>query len=343
MNDSYWQTEVGFNYRHILPNKNSNSGDIFDPYKNEKYKDYTVFTMLRTPLDRITSEYHFIRERREFTTLLKKQPKNFESYIKNVQTNNGVVNFLKGRRMYSSHRASENDLEEILESINKIPIHVGIFEHFNDSLSYFSSVSNIKWKKNIDVKRMTFKRPLINEIPNDIIELINDKNSLDQKLYNFCLSRFKIKTLGLNKKNITFIKDKYNHVIPYCIKWCFFEFCLDNKKFIKVNIEYFKSLTFFLIEKKKINDGRVYTRIWNNSFINAFDDLFKGTKLNDLIKNSYDRNTDPLEQLILIARIIDNYLSSPNGDRENYYKSLQFVPEKIILEKKGFLSSFFKS
>jgi hypothetical protein len=46
---------------------------------------------------------------------------------------------------------------------------------------------------------------------------------------------------------------------------------------------------------------------------------------------------------MLIARIIDNYLSNPNRDRENYYKSLQFVPEKIILEKKRFLSSFFKS
>jgi hypothetical protein len=46
---------------------------------------------------------------------------------------------------------------------------------------------------------------------------------------------------------------------------------------------------------------------------------------------------------MLIARIIDNYLSNTNGDRKNYYKSLQFVPEKIILGKKGFLSSFFRS
>ena len=182
MNDSFWQTKVGFNYRHIFPNKNSNAGDIFDPYENEKYKDYIIFTMLRTPLDRITSEYHFIRERREFTKLLKKQPKDFRSYVKSPQTNNGVINFLKGRRMYSSHKASEHDLDDILESINKIPIHVGIFEYFNNSLSYFSSVSGIKWKKNIEVKRMTFKRPLVSQIPENIKELINENNKLDQKL-----------------------------------------------------------------------------------------------------------------------------------------------------------------
>ena len=36
MNNSFWQKQaVGFNYRHILPNKVSNSGDIFDPTENE--------------------------------------------------------------------------------------------------------------------------------------------------------------------------------------------------------------------------------------------------------------------------------------------------------------------
>ena len=343
MNNSYWQTEVGFNYRHILSDKKSNSGDIFDPYENEKYKDYIIFTILRHPVDRITSEYHFIRERKEFTNLLKKHPKDFESYIKNTQTNNGVISFLKGRRMYTSHKANEVDLEDIIDSINNIPIHVGIFEHFNDSLSYFSSIAGIKWKKSIDVKRMTLKRPQLNEIPNELIELINEKNSLDLELYNYCLSKFKEKTIGLNKKNITFIKDKYNHVVPYCLKWCFFDFCLENKRFLKVNFEYFKSLTFFLIQEKKITDGKNYTISWNKSFICAFNELFTDTILSKEIENCFNNESEPLQQLIKIAEVIDHYLKNQKGDRTNYYKPLKFDPDKVLVEKKGFLSSIFGS
>ena len=341
MNNTFWQTEVGFNYRHILPNKKSNSGDIFDPKENAKYQEYTIFTMLRHPVDRITSEYHFIRERREFTTLLKSHPKNFESYIKSAQTNNGVISFLKGRRMFTSHKASNNDLDDIIESINSIPIHVGIFELFSESLSYFSSVSGIKWKKNIEVKRMTLKRPQLNEIPNGIIELIRERNQLDLKLYDYCLKHFKEKVVGLNKQNINFIKDKYNHVIPYCLKWCFFEFCLENKKFLKVNFEFFKNLTFFLIKENKIINGRTYTVIWNNSFINQFNESFKESSLSLKLSSSFNKNGDPLNELMKIAEIIDSYLKNPNGDRTNYYKPLKFDPNNVTVEKKGFFRSIF--
>ena len=34
MNNSLWQTEIGFNYRHIDANKLSNSGDIFRSSKH---------------------------------------------------------------------------------------------------------------------------------------------------------------------------------------------------------------------------------------------------------------------------------------------------------------------
>ena len=190
---------------------------------------------------------------------------------------------------------------------------------------------------------MTFKRPLVSEIPKNIIELISENNKLDQKLYDFCLDRFQTKTSSLNNKNITFIKDKYNHVIPYCLKWCFFEFCLDNKKFLKVNFEYFKSLTFFLIKDKKITDGKTYTKSWNNSFINEFSESFKGSLLSLEITNSYKKGGDPFEELIKIAEIIDSYLKDTGGDRTNYYKPLKFNTENIILEKNSFLSLFFKS
>ena len=56
MHNVYWQTDIDFNYRHIdIKTKKSTCGDIFDAVNSRKYSDYTIFTMLREPVDRIIS------------------------------------------------------------------------------------------------------------------------------------------------------------------------------------------------------------------------------------------------------------------------------------------------
>ena len=147
MNGTYWQTKPGFNYRHILSDKSSNSGDIFLNKNRDKYKNERIFMMLRHPVDRLVSEYYFITNRNEFTDLIKSKPKSFEDYIKSPQTQNYVINFLKGNRMYSTVRPSPADLESVINAIDNLPIYVGIFERFSESLSYFNQHLGIKWKK----------------------------------------------------------------------------------------------------------------------------------------------------------------------------------------------------
>ena len=158
MNSTSWQTKPGFNYRHIIADKTSNSGDIFDPVNIEKYKAYTIFMMLRDPIDRVISEYYFIKDRKEFIDLIKNKPKDFKAYIKSRQTQNYVVNFLKGRRMYDLHTAKEQDLKDIIEAVEKLPIHMGIFENFSESLTYFSLNTGIKWKKKINSLQINLAR-----------------------------------------------------------------------------------------------------------------------------------------------------------------------------------------
>ena len=63
----------------------------------------------------------------------------------------------------------------------------------------------------------------------------------------------------------------------------FFEFCMDNKKFIKQNFEYFKSLTFFLINEKGIRDGRTFTQAWNESFLNTISTHFPNSDFEKII------------------------------------------------------------
>ncbi|MFT6246471.1 MAG: hypothetical protein ACJAXI_003251, partial [Crocinitomicaceae bacterium] len=205
--------------------------------------------MLRHPVDRVISEYYFIKERKEFTKLLKPHPKDFESYIRNRQTQNYVVNFLKGKRMYSTVAANADHLEDVLESIDELPIHVGIFEQFSDSLAYFSNAIGIEWNKEITIKRMTLRRPKVSE---ELKKLIEECNSLDMELYNYCLKRFD--TSNKAKEKFAFHGDRYDHIIAYASGACLYEFCLEDKSFIKQNFLFFKDLTFYLINDQKIVD-----------------------------------------------------------------------------------------
>ena len=342
MNNSFWQTEVGFNYRHILPNKTSNSGDIFDPDTIEQFKEYKIFMMLRDPIDRIISEYYFIKERKEFIDLLKNKPKDFTSYINNRQTQNGVINFLVGRRMYDLHAANKNDLNNVLDAIDSIPIHIGIFEQFAASLSYFGNEAGIKWKKNIEVKRMTFKRPKADDLTDEIKNSIIKNNQLDVALYEHGLKKFNALKSNIHNINISFNKDKYNHVIPYCAKWCFFEFCMENKKFIAQNFEYFKSLTFYLINNKGVRDGKEYTNSWNQTFLNSIENQFPNSDFSISLKKGFNKDGDPLEETAKIALALDDFFILNKNRANAYYKPLKFNEQLVIHKsKKGFLKSLF--
>ena len=56
--------------------------------------------MVRDPVDRLISEYYFLRERKNFMDLLKKKPRDFNDYILNPQTQNYTIGFLVGKRIF---------------------------------------------------------------------------------------------------------------------------------------------------------------------------------------------------------------------------------------------------
>lgn len=346
MKNNYWQTEPDFNYRHIIPNtRESNAGDIFDPRNIKKYSDFHLFMMMRDPIDRTASEYYFIRERRTFMELISKKPIDFRKYIKSNQTQNGVVNFLKGRPFFSSIPSTKKDLDDIIECIDKTPIKTGIFEDFDASLNYFSSGSDLKWKKNVEVKRMTFIRPKKEEIEDELKSLILSKNELDKELYDYCCNNFKNKHKQNNSFNIQFIKDKYNHVIPYAYNFCFFDFCLKNKKYIHNQETFFKPLTFFLIQNRKIQDGKTFVELWNRSFINAIEDQFTGSTLQEALSKIELNNQDPFECTITIAHSIDAFFEKEKTSFHQYYNAMEFKEKYVPKVKSGLtsiISSLFK-
>jgi len=347
MQNTYWANEPNFHYRHILlKEKRSNSGDIFLPSNCEKYSNYNIFMMVRDPVDRLISEYYFLRERKNFMDLLKKKPRDFNDYILNPQTQNYTIGFLVGKRIFDISPTNENDLDRVLDSIEDIPIHVGIFEQFEKSLSYFEHITGIKWKNKMEVKRMTFNRPNKETISPETKQLIIDNNQLDTELYEFCMDLFQNKTQSIKQRNITFIKDKYNHVIPYSAGTCLFEFCMENKHFLKLNLPFFKELTFYLLKNLKITSGVRFVSVWNATFIKAIRTHFPDSTLLNELESTYFINSEPLEQILEIAKKTDKLLEDPVIQKLVFSQPMVFNPNLIVEPKesfKGFINRLFRS
>lgn len=340
MNNTKWQTKPDFNYRHINHDtKRSNSKDIFNPSNYDKYSEYNIFMLLRHPVDRIISEYYFIKDRAEFVSLLKPNPKNLKQYVENRQTQNYMIGFLIGKRMYDTDFVNEDDFEIVKNGIKNLPIHTGIFEKYSESMAYFEKELGIQWPKKIDVKRITLNRPEIDEVSDEIKNLIIEKNKFDFQLYNYCLEIFDKKTQKVNYKNIKFNKNKYDYVLKYTERFCLLGLNLNSKAFLQAQETFFDQLNIHLHKKLKISRGKIYTQLWNSAFVKAINDQFPGSILTIEINKILNEKEDPLEQTKAIAKVIDSVLLYKDKKNSTQYYSKMNFSEKLV-KKPGLLSLF---
>jgi hypothetical protein len=346
MHNVYWNTQPDFNYRHIdLKTKKSSSADIFNVNNLDRYKDYNVFTMLREPVDRMISEYYFFKERKEYVKFLRKPPVTFAEYYKNTQTQNYMVGFLVGKRIYDTKPATQQDLDTVLEVIEQLPIHVGIFEHFNQSLGYFKEKTSIEWAKQLEAKRMTFNRPSTSDISDEEKKAILKLNHLDSKLYNHCLAKFETIKSKYDNYKVKFELSKYNHIYPYMAKTCLFEFCLDNKYYIKQNFMFFRDLTFLLIKDMKIRDGETLVKIWNQTVVDSIQKSFPESEFYQEVNTAHLSSDEPLQQLINLAEAINDFFKKDVKNHKKYYKEMKLdktaVQQPVAVKPKGFLGRLF--
>jgi Sulfotransferase family len=331
MNKTEWQTKPDFNYRHIIyETKKSNSQDIFDPQNYDKYRNYNIFMVLRNPIDRIISEYYFIKDRQEFLSLIKPIPKNLKQYILSKQTNNYMTGFLVGKRMFDQDLVNDADLELVLNTIDKLNINVGIFEFYSKSLSLFTSITGIKWPKNIDIKRITLNRPSVDNVPKEINDLIRKNNSLDFKLYEYCLKKFEENSNTMHsEENYNFKGDKYNYVLKYTQRFNLLEIELKDKNFIHNNYQFFQDLNLYLHKQLRVKDGRNYVDLWNDCFISTIKKTYPNKPLSSRLSKLNDE-TEPLEKTKKICSLLNILLRGPSV--RLYNKTLVFNKNLISLD-----------
>ena len=257
-----------FNFRHIAyDTKLSTCGDIFNPLKNDKYRDFKIFMMLRHPVDRILSEYYFIREREEFFSLLKPRPNSFEEYALHAQTNNYVVSFLLGNKIYNKKRPNEDDFEQILNVIEDLNITMGIYEHFEDSLALFQREIGISWPKTIESKRVTIFRPPLHDINQSLYDKIMIKNQWDVKLYEYGLNKFQERN-SFGKLSSKIKKNRFDYVLVYTNSHFLLELVMNGHPFLAKHKDYFNELQRYLADLR-LSNGEEYLRMYRVALLKA--------------------------------------------------------------------------
>nr|WP_321224579.1 sulfotransferase family 2 domain-containing protein [uncultured Psychroserpens sp.] len=337
MTKSNWQTQPDFNYRHILyDTKRSNAGDIFNPIKNDIYLEYEIFSMLRNPVDRIVSEYYFIKDRPEFMSLLKPVPKNLMEYVKHKQTRNYMTGFFLGKRMYDEEFVNQNDLQLVLNTIKTLNIKIGFFEEYEKSMQYFSSITGIKWPKNINIKRKTLNRPEVSDISHSIKDIILKNNQLDLELYNTCKVAFdKIKT---KSNTINFIGNEYDYIMKYTQRFNLLQIGLKSTSFITKNQIFFNNINQILHEKLKLTEGKSYVIIWIDFFIKSCNNAFPNSTLVSRL-NSLNNAQEPLDNLKQICKILDEELKRNNSKYSNQLILNRSYLDMSLKLKKGMFSN----
>ncbi len=121
-----------------------------------------------------------------------------------------MIKFLPGYRIYSSIKITEKQYSQIFETFKELNIHTGIFEMYEESMSYLSTVLDVNWPEEIDVKRVTLNRPKISEIDQGILEKLRQQNTWYFMFYD----HFKTKLESRNLKGLTirFKKERYDYV-----------------------------------------------------------------------------------------------------------------------------------
>lgn len=159
-------------------------------------KSFSYITMLRNPIERVLSTYYFIQRNFEHPLHSKVVDMNIKEFLTSndelIQKNvfNVQTDFISGKYPPNLQEAKKN-LDQYFDI-------VGITEMFAESLFFIKE--EFGWD-NIELKsfNVTKNRPKYEQHSKDIIELIEEKNELDFKLYQYGKKLFDKKMQSLNE------------------------------------------------------------------------------------------------------------------------------------------------
>ncbi len=185
-----WTPKPNWNYRHLSLGQDfhSNSGSIWPLENRKSLRNAKIFTIIRDPLERLFSEYHFLKDNDTFKALLPVEVGSFEEFI--AVNSNSIIRFLLGHRIFSQHPITEAHCATVLEGMEDLGIVVGLFDDYQRSLELIHDTCGVDIPPQVPKKRVTINRQNAESIPPHVRQLFEERNALDRKLYVYCEQRY---------------------------------------------------------------------------------------------------------------------------------------------------------
>lgn len=162
---------------------------IFDAQNVEYFRQFTILTMFRHPLRRFLSDYAFVRKTQDEDPgfLPDLNVSSVESYLYQVHPN-PVLHFLLEPDLYRPRTITRDDLEWVKERMTDYPIHAGIFERFDESVSMFARLMERDFT-GADLPTLNAgKTPP--EVDRTLEAAFYERNPLDMELYDHAVRVF---------------------------------------------------------------------------------------------------------------------------------------------------------
>ncbi|MFT4801890.1 sulfotransferase family 2 domain-containing protein [Patiriisocius sp. Uisw_047] len=173
--------------------------EIFDVNRHSEFKNnFLIFMLIRHPLDRLVSEftfqYHLLNGKNgnknaAIISKLSPLPNTLEAYNKFPHTHNYQIKFLLGRKIADPKPVTLKDFNKIINSIEELSIECGLTENYSDFLIKFQSLTTIKLKKRVVIRKRT---PIEYQlfVDDNLKTQILKSNNYDFKLYEYIKNKF---------------------------------------------------------------------------------------------------------------------------------------------------------
>lgn len=169
-------------------------------------QSFTYVTMLRHPVERIISEYYFIRSIPWHELHDKVKEMSLYDYQADSQTQNLQTRYILGN--LDLRDLSNENVNQAMEHLTNHFSIVGITELFDES--FYLMKKAFGWKQNTyKFKNKTKNKPALESISAELLKEIAKNNNADLELYTFARERLEdtIQKLSVsNKKELRILK-----------------------------------------------------------------------------------------------------------------------------------------
>ena len=153
-----------------------------------------IFTMFRNPVDQILSNFFSMQRLRaqiepRMAAIGVKFPETIDQYLEHRANFNNQTAFVVGKLQKPGSYIDRSDLDEAMAILDRLHVHIGLTEHFAESLAVFESVTGTKAPA-YETQNKTPGRTPMHEISPEVRQRIAAQSELDLELYEYAKARF---------------------------------------------------------------------------------------------------------------------------------------------------------